>query len=76
MTKAAGFTLWFLPKFHSELSAIERCWAVLKYYVRRYHDYTLESLRACILLAVKDFCGQDVIRRAFNTTFRFGTCTM
>jgi hypothetical protein len=70
MTKAAGFTLWFLPKFHSELSAIERCWAVLKYYVRRYHDYA-ESLRACILLAVKDFCGQDVIRRAFNTTFRF-----
>ena len=42
------------PEFHSELSAIERCWAVLKYYVRRYHDYA-ESLRACILLAVKDF---------------------
>ena len=54
MTKAAGFTFWFLPKFHSELSTIERCWAVLKYYVRRYHDYA-ESLRACILLAVKDF---------------------
>ena len=75
MTKAAGFTFWFLPKFHSELSAIERWWAVLKYYVRRCHDYA-ESLRACILLAVKDFCGEDVIRRAFNTTFRFGTCTM
>lgn len=71
MTEAAGFKLWFLPKFHSELSAIERCWAVVKFYVRRYHEYTLESLRACVLLAVKDFCGADVIRRAYNTTFRF-----
>ena len=71
MTEAAGFKLFFLPKFHCELSAIERCWAVLKYWVRRFHDYTLESLRACIKLAVKQYCGTDVIRRAYNTTFRF-----
>ena len=44
---------------------------MLKYWVRRFHDFTIEGLRACVEIAINDHCGPDVIRQAFNTMFRF-----
>ena len=35
----------FLPKFHPELNPIERCWNVMKRYIRKYNDGTIATLR-------------------------------
>ncbi len=44
---------------------------MLKYWVRRFHDFTIEGLRACVEVAINDYCGPDAIRQAYNTMFRF-----
>lgn len=35
----------FLPKFHPELNPIERCWNIMKRFVRKNNDGTITTLR-------------------------------
>ena len=46
--KGRGHKVYFLPKFHCELNAIERVWAQAKVYCRTYTNFTLNRLRQII----------------------------
>jgi hypothetical protein len=60
----------FLPKFHPELMAIERFFAVLKGDVRKECTGSIKDLRKMIPLAMDSVCG-DVVRRHFAGCRRF-----
>ena len=57
-----GHHVYFLPKFHCELNAIERVWAQAKCYTRAYTNFTLPKLRQIIDPAL-DSVGVDLIRK-------------
>ena len=39
----------YLPKFHPEFNPIERCWSRMKWYIRKYSDGTLTTLRRLLV---------------------------
>lgn len=45
---ARGHHVFFLPKFHCELNAIERMWAQAKCYTRAYTNFSLLQLHQLI----------------------------
>ena len=57
-----GHRVYFLPKFHCELNAIERVWAQAKRYSQAYTNFTLARLRQLIDPAL-DSVTVDMIRK-------------
>lgn len=55
-----GHLVFFLPKFHCELNAIEHVWAQVRCYTRAYTNFTLPKLRQIIDPAL-DSVGVDLI---------------
>jgi predicted transcriptional regulator len=51
--EAAGHLCIFLPKFHCELNCIEYFWGAVKQYLRSRCDYTFDTLKANLPLALK-----------------------
>ena len=59
--KNRGHLVYFLPKFHCELNAIERVWAQAKVYCRAYTNFILARLRQIIEPAL-DSVTVDLIK--------------
>ena len=57
-----GHLVYFLPKFHCELNAIERVWGQAKVYCRAHTNFTLVKLRQIIHPAL-DSVTVDLIRK-------------
>ena len=60
--KSRGHQVYFLPKFHCELNAIERVWGQAKVYSRAYTNFTLSRLRQIVNPAL-DSVSVDLIRK-------------
>ena len=60
--ESRGHMVFFLPKFHCELNAIERVWAQAKVYCRAHTNFTLVKLRQIINPAL-DSVTVDLIRK-------------
>ena len=57
-----GHMMFYLPKFHCELNAIERVWAQAKLHCRAHTNFTLVKLREVIRPAL-DSVSTDLIRK-------------
>ena len=60
--KGRGHQVYFLPKFHCELNAIERVWAQAKVYCHAYTHFTISRLRQIVNPAL-DSLSMDLIRK-------------
>ena len=49
-----GHICEFLPKYHPELSAIERCWAIAKKYMRGRCKFSYDDMRKKVIKALTD----------------------
>lgn len=61
-----GHLCMYIPKFHCELNAIERCWCHAKKYSRAHANGTITRLRTVIPKAL-DTCTPDLIAKFFCT---------
>ena len=60
--KSRGHQVYFLPKFHCELNAIERVWGQAKVYCRAYTNFTISRLRQIVNPAL-DSVSVDLIQK-------------
>jgi hypothetical protein len=68
--ETAGHLCIFLPKFHCELNFIEYFWGSVKKWLRKHCDYTFETLKANLPIAMSSV-PVELIRRWEHRTWRF-----
>lgn len=70
LCKKAGHSIIFLPKFHPELNWIERYWSNAKAYARKHCDYSFDSLKVTVPIAL-DQVPLAAMRRYARRCFRY-----
>jgi hypothetical protein len=70
VTGLCTHTCRFYPKYHCELSPIERFWAAHKRYVRSHCDYNIAGLRIAVVDGLDAICA-DTVRRFFAICRRY-----
>ena len=61
--------LYYINRYHCELTPIERAWNFAKWYSRRYCEYTIEALRLIVPQALAMITPEKV-RQYFNNCFK------
>ena len=67
---SSGHICIFLPKFHCELNFIEYFWGTVKRWLREHCDYSFETLKQNMPLALRSV-PVELIRKWEHCTWRF-----
>lgn len=67
---ATGHLCIMLPKYHCEINFIEYFWGTVKRYLREHCDYTFNTLRENMPLALRSV-SKELIRKWEHRAWRF-----
>jgi transposase len=67
IAETAGHSILRTPQYHPELQPIEKCWGVLKNYMARHCDFTLEKFRENLPRAFSQVTSKTCIKSINKT---------